>query len=269
MNRYIRSLTVSLSLHIIAACVLGMLIYAVGRQDRQTVTIDFSSVTTAQSGAFHGEAGQSAGSASGTAKQANRPDSRMQTTSRRTASRSSLHSEEKTVSTPQAKKHSTQPPDTSRPAASVSPSAATGSATDGGSGNTRSGNGRGVSEGASGTGTGTGASGSGNASGQGNGTGGDTGALRHYVRQHYHYIVRRIRQYLVYPEQARRMGITGTVTCEFVIMKDGSIRSLRVRNSSTHSALDEAAQKAIERASPFPAPPAPAKIIVPVTFSLK
>ncbi len=241
MNRYIRSLTVSLSLHIIAACVLGMLIYAVGRQDRQTVTIDFSSVTTAQSGAFHGEAGQSAGSASGTAKQANRPDSRMQTTSRRTASRSSRHSEEKTVSTPQAKKHSTQPPDTSRPAASVSPSAATGSATDGGSGNTRS----------------------------GNGTGGDTGALRHYVRQHYHYIVRRIRQYLVYPEQARRMGITGTVTCEFVIMKDGSIRSLRVRNSSTHSALDEAAQKAIERASPFPAPPAPAKIIVPVTFSLK
>ncbi len=268
MNRYIQSLAVSLALHIITAGTLAVLVYAVSQQDRQTVTIDFSSISTAQSGTFHGKAGQAASRGSGTAKQANHPDSRMQTARRQPASRSSQPLAEKTVSTQQVKKQGTQPAGTSQHATSVSRSTI-GSATDDDNRNITSKNGPEVSDGTNGTSTGTGAPGSGNAFGQGNGTGDDTGALRHYVRQHYHYIVRRIRQYLVYPEQARRMGITGTVTCEFIIMKDGSIRSLRVRNSSTYPALDEAAQKAIERANPFPAPPAPAKIIVPVTFSLK
>lgn len=269
MNRYIRSLAFSLSLHIVAAGVLAVLVYAVNRQDRQTVTIDFSSVATAQSGDFPGHSGKASGKIAGMREQSIRPDSRMQTTRRQPASDSLRHPAEKTVSTPQAKPQRQQPARALSSDAPVSHPTATVPATDGGSGNTTSKNSSGVSDGANGAGTGTGSNGSGNASGQGSGTGGDTGALRHYVHQHYRYIVRRIRQYLIYPEQARRMGITGTVTCEFIIMKDGSIRSLHVRNSSTHTALDEAAHKAIERASPFPAPPAPAKIIVPVTFSLK
>lgn len=266
MNRYIRSLAFSLSLHIVVAGVLAVLVYAVNRQDRQTVTIDFSSITTAQSGDFPGHSGKASGKIAGMREQSIRPDSRMQTTRQQPASDSLRHPAEKTVSMPQAKPQRQQPASTLSSDAPVSRPTA---ATNGGSGNTTSKNSSVVSDDANGAGTGTGSNGSGNASGQGNGTGGDTGALRHYVRQHYRYIVRRIRQYLIYPEQARRMGITGTVTCEFIIMKDGSIRSLHVRNSSTHTALDEAAQKAIERASPFSAPPAPAKIIVPVTFSLK
>ncbi|WAW10119.1 TonB family protein [Oxalobacter vibrioformis] len=109
--------------------------------------------------------------------------------------------------------------------------------------------------------------------GQGNRTGSGSeegeGLARSYVRHNYSYILLHIRKHLAYPSQARRVGITGTVTCQFVIKKDGHIDALRIKTSSGHELLDEAALKAIQRASPFPAPPVPARISMPIVFSLR
>lgn len=66
------------------------------------------------------------------------------------------------------------------------------------------------------------------------------------------------------------MGITGTTICEFIIMKNGNIKEPHLKETSGYaSSLDEAARQAIKHASPFPKPPVAARIIVPVTFSLK
>ncbi|WP_269265860.1 energy transducer TonB [Oxalobacter aliiformigenes] len=48
---------------------------------------------------------------------------------------------------------------------------------------------------------------------------------------------------MVYPEKARRMGITGTTICEFTIMKNGNIKELHLKETSGYASLDEAARK--------------------------
>jgi len=73
---------------------------------------------------------------------------------------------------------------------------------------------------------------------------------------------------LQYPDYARRAKLTGTARFAFVIKQDGTIESLRLEESSGHPELDEAAEKAIKRSAPFPNPPAPALLIIPIEFRL-
>ena len=130
-----------------------------------------------------------------------------------------------------------------------------------------SGNGIGM---ASGAGIGSGAQGNnGRGSGNGAGDGGGTkGGIKHYLSAHYNYIITRIQQHLIYPNQARMMGISGKAIYSFVIHQDGSIDALTLIKSAGLSALDEAGMRAIRRASPFPSPPAAARIKIPIVFSL-
>lgn len=125
--------------------------------------------------------------------------------------------------------------------------------------------------GASGTGIGSGAQGN-NGRGAGNGTGeggsGTKGGIKYYLSAHYSYIIARIQQHLIYPNQARMMGISGKAIYSFVIHQDGSIDALTLIKSAGLSALDEAGMRAIRRASPFPSPPAAARIKIPIVFSL-
>jgi APA family basic amino acid/polyamine antiporter len=64
----------------------------------------------------------------------------------------------------------------------------------------------------------------------------------------------RIARTLTYPPRARRMGWEGRVALAFVLLAEGSVRDLRVAQTSGYSLLDDAAMAAVERASPFPPP---------------
>ncbi|MDR0710115.1 MAG: TonB family protein [Spirochaetaceae bacterium] len=90
-----------------------------------------------------------------------------------------------------------------------------------------------------------------------------------YVKRNYNYIQRRVRDRLVYPSRARRAGIQGVTEVSFIIHEDGSISAVTVRTGSGHAVLDEAAVATVSAAAPFPRPPAPARIAIPISFRLR
>lgn len=147
-------------------------------------------------------------------------------------------------------------------AAGASPGAESGA----GSGASQSklqGQGMSLAEGA-GQGRGSGSSGLGNgAASEGQG---DAGG---YLKGNYEYIKKRIRKYLEYSPQAKRMGIQGLVYVAFTITRDGSAQNVELRTSSGFDSLDESALEAVHRASPFAPPPQAARVVVPIQFSLK
>ena len=65
----------------------------------------------------------------------------------------------------------------------------------------------------------------------------------------------KIERYKQYPDMARVSHTEGQVTVRFVITLEGGIREAAVVKSSTYKALDMAALKAVQDASPFPRPP--------------
>jgi protein TonB len=94
-------------------------------------------------------------------------------------------------------------------------------------------------------------------------------AAETWVKRNYDYISRRISRFLLYPPQAKRTGAQGSVDIVFTIYNDGSVGNLSVRKSSGSETLDAAALAAVRSAAPFPAPPAPARLVCPVVFSLR
>jgi protein TonB len=97
----------------------------------------------------------------------------------------------------------------------------------------------------------------------------DNAAAAAYARRNYTYIQRRIRDRLVYPSQARRAGIQGVAEIAFTIHEDGTVSGVTVLVSSGQESLDQAAIAAIHAAAPFPRPPAPARLSIPVAFRLR
>jgi protein TonB len=89
-----------------------------------------------------------------------------------------------------------------------------------------------------------------------------------YIKSNYNYIQRRIRDKLVYPPQARRAGIEGKTELIFTIYENGKAGGITVRVSSGDERLDRAAVEAVNAASPFPRPPAEARLRLPVVFRL-
>ena len=115
------------------------------------------------------------------------------------------------------------------------------------------------------------ASGGGVPGGRGSGAGGTgtkDGPAHGYIKDNFNYILAHIGRNLRYPDHARRARLTGTARFAFVINQDGTIKNLKLEESSGHPELDEAAEKAIRRAAPFPIPPTPALLIVPIVFRL-
>ena len=107
-------------------------------------------------------------------------------------------------------------------------------------------------------------------SGQGNGAASDgQGDAGGYLKGNYEYIKKRIRKYLEYSPQAKRMGIQGLVYVAFTITRDGSAQNVELRTSSGFDSLVESALEAVHRASPFAPPPQAARVVVPIQFSLK
>jgi protein TonB len=89
-----------------------------------------------------------------------------------------------------------------------------------------------------------------------------------YLREQYAYIREQVTARLVYPPLARRQGWSGQVRVEFTVCADGSVEGLKVAASSGRSLFDRQALRAVQAAAPFPAPPAPALIRLPVSFTL-
>lgn len=91
---------------------------------------------------------------------------------------------------------------------------------------------------------------------------------QHYLKEHFTYIRDLIGKRLSYPPVARRMGWSGKVVVAFTIAEDGSVQSIRVRESSGYQMLDSCALSTITTIAPFPRPPVAAEIVVPVHFRL-
>jgi protein TonB len=73
---------------------------------------------------------------------------------------------------------------------------------------------------------------------------------------------------LVYPPDARRAGLQGRVLVAFVVLANGRIRDLTVREGCGHEALDAAALRAIEEAAPFTPPGMDVRVVLPLSFRI-
>ncbi|HXP01992.1 MAG TPA: energy transducer TonB [Luteibacter sp.] len=60
---------------------------------------------------------------------------------------------------------------------------------------------------------------------------------------------------LNYPDEARRQGVYGELVLTVGLNRDGSIKSMDVIKSSGHKLLDDAAQRIVRLAAPFPSLP--------------
>jgi len=65
----------------------------------------------------------------------------------------------------------------------------------------------------------------------------------------------KIERHKTYPQLARNRHIEGSVTVQFIITPEGTVREISVARSSNREALDNAAIKAVKNAAPFPKPP--------------
>ena len=77
-----------------------------------------------------------------------------------------------------------------------------------------------------------------------------------------------IQHAIVYPATARRMAWEGKVVVAFRLLRDGSVRDVRVVQGSGRAVLDRGAIDAVRNASPFPRSPVEAEVITPVVYRL-
>lgn len=105
----------------------------------------------------------------------------------------------------------------------------------------------------------------------GSGSTGDTSnTLRtRYLREHFSYIRDAVAGNLRYPNRARRMGWSGKVVVEFVVLETGGVDKIRIAKSSGIPLLDSDAQETVRRSAPFPKPPVSARLIIPMEYVLE
>jgi periplasmic protein TonB len=102
--------------------------------------------------------------------------------------------------------------------------------------------------------------------GTGSGAGAEYGPYLAALRQ-------RIQESVRYPATARRRGLMGTVSVEILILVNGVISEVKLLESSSHQALDDAALDTIRSLPRVPLPgelPArPLRVRVPVVFEMR
>lgn len=99
--------------------------------------------------------------------------------------------------------------------------------------------------------------------------GGMQGAADRYMLEHYLYIRDLVRKNLKYPRVAINLGLSGKVGVSFTVLENGEVTDLEVVGSSGARILDIDAVETIQRSAPFPAPPALARIVIPVEYILE
>lgn len=93
-------------------------------------------------------------------------------------------------------------------------------------------------------------------------------AKTRYLKEHFTYIRDKILQNVSYPIQARRLGWQGKVLVSFVITTDGSVKEMRISQSSGFDLLDNNALETIQKSAPFPQPPLEAQLVIPILYRL-
>ncbi|MFN3395380.1 MAG: energy transducer TonB [Thermodesulfovibrionales bacterium] len=93
-------------------------------------------------------------------------------------------------------------------------------------------------------------------------------ARERYIKEHFAYIRDIITKNISYPFMARKMGWSGRVTISFIIIEDGSVKDIKIVESSGFDILDRNAAETVKKVSPFPRPPVRAEVIVPVVYRL-
>ncbi len=89
-----------------------------------------------------------------------------------------------------------------------------------------------------------------------------------YIKESFTYIRDSVQKKMEYPKMARKMGWEGKVVLAFTILSDGNAKDVTVKESCGIDILNNSAVEAVKKASPFPKPPAEARIILPVVFKL-
>jgi len=92
---------------------------------------------------------------------------------------------------------------------------------------------------------------------------------KRYLKEHFNYIRNLIVKRLSYPPIARKMEWSGKVVLAFVVNEDGGVSSIRIKESSGHTLLDNSAADTVRSVAPFPRPPVAAEIVMPVQFRLE
>lgn len=96
--------------------------------------------------------------------------------------------------------------------------------------------------------------------------GGGADAMRVYLEE----VRRRLQARLAVPAEARRLRLGGTVLVRFTVRRDGSVQgdSLAVLSGPGIAVLERTALETVVRTAPFPPPPRPATVEVPVLFAV-
>ena len=95
------------------------------------------------------------------------------------------------------------------------------------------------------------------------------GAASNYMRINLDSLRKSIYGKLVYPRQAKMMGLKGVTDLRFRILKNGSVERISVNKSSGYSILDDAAKDAVLDAAPLPVPTEDITIVLSVSFTLR
>lgn len=78
-----------------------------------------------------------------------------------------------------------------------------------------------------------------------------------------------ISRYATYPNEALELGISGKVVVQFTLTPHGQIKDIKIKNSSGHKILDDAAIKTIKEISAkFPKPSRDTQIIAPISYKV-
>lgn len=76
-----------------------------------------------------------------------------------------------------------------------------------------------------------------------------------------------------YPPNAITLGLQGTTTVKLTLQPDGHVHQVRIRKSSGHGMLDEAALDAVRKVLPLKPPPEagnrPLELDIPISFALR
>jgi periplasmic protein TonB len=90
-----------------------------------------------------------------------------------------------------------------------------------------------------------------------------------YIKGNFSYIEKRIASKLTYPDMARELNQQGTLFLSFTIMENGSVDDVKVIKSSGSRLLDDNAVITIKESAPYPKPPFPAEIHIPIAYNLE
>lgn len=90
-----------------------------------------------------------------------------------------------------------------------------------------------------------------------------------FVRNNFAHIRALIVANLTFPAIARKMGWTGRIVVMFTLTMEGEAEDIVIVSGSEHEVLNQNVIAAIRRTAPFPKPPTRAKLVLPISYTLK